>query len=236
MADTFTIGVYWKTRQETLEEAIKDSAKRLSRLLTDIQSLPLPLQNWFLKSRSPLKKVPIDNNLEYIEALMADKTQDFVGSSQVVSSAGITLGFWNGNETSSAGMTISCCTFSSRLTNACVIDLDFTLNPQIGYAIAMNLLRMLAYVWEPQNGVVISTQFRRQTRLYTVPMVGWITYFSDLRFLPTLPDFVQVEKDQNDGGFLVATTDTFDSENIQHTENLRQLIETLVEHNVVKVD
>jgi hypothetical protein len=167
------IGAYWSSREETRRQC----AERAVTFLRSVEIYP-GLGQWFLKKRSRKESVsPLEVTVQGIEQCLKSNNRD--GDGTAIHDLGFTLGLWNGAETTSSSLSITCGASSKFIKNSLVLNLPPApppADPQSFEAFHILLEKVVA-AWDPDNAVATSTEFLNRSG-GGMPWVagGWVTY------------------------------------------------------------
>src|SRR4051794_30187502 len=121
MLETYYIGAYWGARRESADAC----AHRTQHFLECLAACDPLFLHWFKlgQSRKEALQHEIKPDQETLQkALLAGKNR--TDRDQVLEDLGFRLGLWTGgNDEGSAGLSIHCGCYSSRVGNSCVIEL-----------------------------------------------------------------------------------------------------------------
>lgn len=173
MNESPLIGAYWSAREETRRQC----AARAVTYLRSIASQP-GLGQWFLKGRSRLKAMlPLEVTIEGLERHLKSNNRDDDGTP--IHDLGFTLGIWNGAETKSVSLAITCGASSKFIKNFVVLNLPPEAPPvdPASFEIFRMLLEKAVFAWDPDDAVATSKEFLIRSG-GGMPWVagGWATY------------------------------------------------------------
>src|SRR5580698_10636850 len=120
MADSYYLGAYWAARSESAPEC----ADRLSRFLADLAKAHLLLTSWYQKggSRADALRHSVATDAESLSLLLGASRKGRDAGLPVMEELGYSASLWNG-EAAAAGLTVTCGSYSPRVSNAVVLTL-----------------------------------------------------------------------------------------------------------------
>lgn len=159
-------GVYWSARQETRSAL----AGRLARYLGALAGCDRALSQWFHKGRSRrAASTPVSVQPATLAELLRVNRRDATG--EEMPEVGLSLGIWNGKN---ASLTGTLGAYYPRIQNAVVLALE---DPQaLGRAVWQQVLAAAIMAFDPDHGVVTSTEALTRAGAEHPWQAGWLTY------------------------------------------------------------
>ncbi len=147
------------------------------------------------------------------------------------------FGSWTGHEEDGRGAMVrfTCGTESDAFPNNCLLHLPWPeQGPEgarvLSVPVLANLLRAMVLAWEPDTGVVVSSDFRDEMRREgdEREFAGWLMYLSRTRGeVPPLPEPVRVEAVEDKGTLIILNPERLSASNPEHLALGRRVQEVL---------
>ena len=161
------VGAYWSQRKETREQV----AVRIARFLEAIASKNKSLSTWLLKGRTKAQgrtELPLDP--VSIGRALAVNRRDLGG--EPIPEVGFNLSIWNGADVSLAATIGS---FDSYVRNSVVLSFGDD-KDRLAEADWRSLLGAAITAFDPEHGVVTSSQHLARASAKNAWDAGWFTY------------------------------------------------------------
>lgn len=161
------IGTYWAARAESKQEV----AARLAAFLEALTAHGEPLSKWFLKGWSRRTAfVPLPPDPGAIAAQLSVNRTDI--GRVVLPQLGFSLGLWNGRD---ASLSATLGATSLRTSNSVVLDLGSG-DREASSASSKAVLQAMIAAFDPDHGVVTSTQLLSEAGVAHPWQAGWLTH------------------------------------------------------------
>lgn len=215
MQDDYHIGCYWSGRTESDDQF----AGRTEHWFKELSQIDPLLQHWYLTAKTASEAVEFSPTHAVLRELFKRKAHNR-------GPMGPIFGAWNGRDdpdrlstNMSAAWVAGAFPATCGVTPPCKGDLAERL---LTVRVLAQILRAMAYAWEPDWGVAISREYRSTLenstgRLPPGILCGWLTYLSRRRgIVPPLPEPVRVEPIGNMGTLVILTPERFTASNPAH--------------------
>lgn len=181
MTDSFYLGAYWKTQDDSMDVI----ANRTRIILHKLGEFNEHFINWYplgLSRRMALEnKVQIETN--YLKSLYLNNSKEIINSIQGNNRNYYTIGFWTGHregEASSISFTMGGKFDNLNLYNCCVLKIPFEGDTNRALLTLTNgkyLLKILLESLDPDYAVL--TSHALNDKFNTDKKPGWITYIKE---------------------------------------------------------
>ena len=166
------LGVYWKRRRETRQEA----AQRVARWLEALGASSDDLASWFLtvSTKRAAGKRPLALDAEGIAKRLHVNRTDF--GNQPIPELGYSLSIWNGRD---AGLYVHIACDTPHVSNVATLDVDPVMpggSKLLSDAAWRKLLQRTITIFEADDGVVISDKMEQRVGDEGLWRLAWLSY------------------------------------------------------------
>lgn len=230
MNENYSIGVFWKVRQETAEAA----ADKLSKVFPCLIAEDPRLSTWYHRYKKP-------------SALDADSLKNLLLKGQHYTSEGYLIpelgfgtslfSFFQDEQDVHLGVHCGEDALPPANWNDCVLRLPEQYVKETPISRWVTWMACLVDIWQPDHGALAPSKYWQLAPKMPrwTPRIGWMTYLrirpDDLAFLS--PDYI-VRPMGEAGCLIIVTEERFTVSNPEHVEKANGLVQLLQARNLLK--